>query len=91
MWVPSINRKWEAVILVGAFSFQEAVQLHEDLSLQLAAATQRSRHCSKCQHHTAMLCVDPAVTYIEAGGKFSQLSPLPSESFKKARQNVNFI
>lgn len=31
---------------------------------------------------TAMLCIDPAVTYVEAGGKFSRLSPSPSESFK---------
>lgn len=31
MWVPSITGKGEALTLVGAFSFQEAVQVHEDL------------------------------------------------------------
>lgn len=31
MWVPRITGKGKALTLVGAFSFQEAVQVHEDL------------------------------------------------------------
>lgn len=81
--MPNITGKGEDVILVGAFSVPEAVQVHEDLcSLLLPPRGQDT----PTNDSLTQLCsaIDPAVTYIEAGGKFSQLSPLPSESFKKA-------
>lgn len=74
--MPNITVKGEAVILMGAFSFPEAVQVHEDLCSLLLPP--------RGQDTATNASFDPAVTYIEAGGKFSQLSPSPSESFKKA-------
>lgn len=84
-WVPTVAGNEEAIILVRAESRSPGAHR----PLQVAAATQRSRHCSKCLHYTAMLWAEPAVNHVEAGRKILSCS-FPFRIFHKGMTECKF-